>query len=522
MRMRRHFPGHFDFAPLTWILPHDWSDVAAWMGREQHAGRTPTLILKPANGAQGAGISLAILRPRCGGGGASRLPQAQRLEAVREELDEAEPGTRFVCQQYIARPLTVEGFKLDLRMYVLVSSVVPFRIYLYDEGLLRFATEKYRRPRADNLEAVHQHLTNYHLNRDSEGYAPSGGDGSTGSKRRLTWLWEWLEAERGASPQPIIDEIGGIVVKTVLSAAETLQHSYRSSARRWQYRQSSACFQLLGFDLMLDRDLRPWLIEVNHSPSFSCGTELDRIVKDGAIREALALVDIFGPDPQACRERERLELNERLLVGKGAAGREARRADARRRAQQAGKARAAAIERLERSAAGGEGPKYRRIYPPPDGSGAAALAAQYEHFLAAAPAVNSATVASKGHSAAAQATIAKLRAAELDKQRRPSRRQAAPPAERKPALRAERKPAPPSPVRPPADPTGAAAALPQPEDELITAARRRLAAVEHQIAAASAAPAAPVIEDRIRRPAPNATAKRRAAAALAELLVRKT
>ena len=245
-RMKRHFPEHFNFVPVTWILPHDWSDMASWLARKNHAGFTPTLILKPAHGAQGTGIELV-----------------QRLAAVRDRLDD-EPEVRFVCQQYIARPLTVEGFKMDLRMYVLITSVVPFRIYLYDEGLLRFATERYRAPVASNLDAVHQHLTNYHLNRDSDGYVPSGGDGNTGSKRRLTWLWDWLEQERGAKVRPILAEIESIMVKTVLSATETLQHNYRSSVRRWQYRQSSACFQILGFDFMLERDLRYNLLIISY------------------------------------------------------------------------------------------------------------------------------------------------------------------------------------------------------------------------------------------------------------------
>ena len=43
----------------------------------------------------------------------------------------------------------------------------------------------------------------------------------------------------------------------------------------------SACFEILGFDVMLDQKLKPWLIEVNRSPSFSCDSTVDSDVKDG-------------------------------------------------------------------------------------------------------------------------------------------------------------------------------------------------------------------------------------------------
>lgn len=39
------------------------------------------------------------------------------------------------------------------------------------------------------------------------------------------------------------------------------------------------CFELFGFDIMLDDKLKPWLIEVNASPAIAITTEQDQIVK---------------------------------------------------------------------------------------------------------------------------------------------------------------------------------------------------------------------------------------------------
>ena len=52
------------------------------------------------------------------------------------------------------------------------------------------------------------------------------------------------------------------------------------------------CFQILGFDIMLDRDCKPYLLEVNHSPSFSTDSPLDEKVKGDLIRDTVRLLGL--------------------------------------------------------------------------------------------------------------------------------------------------------------------------------------------------------------------------------------
>jgi len=59
----------------------------------------------------------------------------------------------------------LEGLKFDFRIYVLLAGTDPLRIYLYDEGLARLATEPYQYPNPDNLENMCMHLTNYSINK---------------------------------------------------------------------------------------------------------------------------------------------------------------------------------------------------------------------------------------------------------------------------------------------------------------------------------------------------------------------
>lgn len=62
----------------------------------------------------------------------------------------------------------IDGYKFDLRIYVLITSCDPFRVYVYDEGLARFATCLYEKPNNENLGNVYMHLTNYSVQRNSE------------------------------------------------------------------------------------------------------------------------------------------------------------------------------------------------------------------------------------------------------------------------------------------------------------------------------------------------------------------
>ena len=52
------------------------------------------------------------------------------------------------------------------------------------------------------------------------------------------------------------------------------------------------CFEVLGFDIFLDVNLKPWVIEVNHSPSFSTDTPLDFKIKKNLIADTFKMLNL--------------------------------------------------------------------------------------------------------------------------------------------------------------------------------------------------------------------------------------
>jgi tubulin polyglutamylase TTLL6/13 len=88
----------------------------------------------------------------------------------------------------------MDGLKFDLRIYVLVLGVDPLRIFLYQDGLARLATEPYEEIDHDNIADMCMHLTNYAINKHSEYFVHNkdAEDDSKGHKRSLKYTLKYL------------------------------------------------------------------------------------------------------------------------------------------------------------------------------------------------------------------------------------------------------------------------------------------------------------------------------------------
>ncbi len=78
-----------------------------------------------------------------------------------------------------------------------------------------------------------------------------------------------------------------------------LSHFYRSS----QAKEPDNCFELLGFDILLDAKGKPWLLEVNHTPSFNVDTATDEQVKMDLVQDTLMILK-YSVDARKKKEQE--------------------------------------------------------------------------------------------------------------------------------------------------------------------------------------------------------------------------
>jgi tubulin polyglutamylase TTLL6/13 len=76
------------------------------------------------------------------------------------------------------------------------------------------------------------------------------------------------------------------------------------------------CFEILGFDIFLDESLKPWIIEVNHAPSFVCDTPLDTKIKRGLLTDVFRLLNLSVSRRQKFKRDKANEFQKRALKGK--------------------------------------------------------------------------------------------------------------------------------------------------------------------------------------------------------------
>ncbi|XP_008398492.1 tubulin polyglutamylase TTLL5 isoform X3 [Poecilia reticulata] len=254
---------NFHIIPQTFVLPSESEEFRSCFAKDKGPW-----IIKPVASSRGRGIYL-VNNPN------------QIL------MDE-----NILVSRYINNPLLIDEYKFDVRLYVVVTSFNPLLIYVYEEGLARFATVKYDQT-TTHIKNNFMHLTNYSLNKKSSDYIscddPEVED--YGNKWSMSAVLRFLK-EAGKDTTLLMRQVEDLIIKAVLSAELQI-----ATACKMFVPHKANCFELYGFDVLIDSNLKPWLLEVNLSPSLSCDAPLDLKIKASMIADMLSLVGLVGQDP---------------------------------------------------------------------------------------------------------------------------------------------------------------------------------------------------------------------------------
>jgi len=250
-RMHRRFGRTYNITPQGYILP---KGNLAW---EQSRQRQPDAlwIWKPCSASCGRGIKVLS-------------------NEIGEEDGKDMARKRGIVQRYIPNPLLISRRKFDMRIYVLVTSFRPLRAWLYREGFARFSGSLFSMDKKD-IANTFIHLTNVAIQKTAEGY-----DKSKGCKWLFSRVKGYMQTMFGhEAVEQCIKDMQSVIMTSLQSVQPVMI-------------QDSHCFELYGYDILLDDTLKPWLIEVNASPSLSADTKDDYKLKYGMLEDMFGILTL--------------------------------------------------------------------------------------------------------------------------------------------------------------------------------------------------------------------------------------
>lgn len=263
-----------DFYPESYLLP------AARAELEANWRRHSTWIVKPSASARGRGIHLM-----------------SSVDACSEE--------KGVVQYYLERPFLITGRKFDLRLYVLVTSISPLRVYLHENGLARFATHQYEQN--GDINDLKMHLTNFSLNKSDENFVACNDDVEDvrNSKWTFQFFLQYLRSQK-YDTEKLVMKIKRAATAVMISGFSAIREYHPKYV---QHRHTS--YEMYGIDIILDTELNPFVLEVNVSPAMNgIKSKLDLKLKTDILHELLRMARIIKCDassPESCKGIEYID-----------------------------------------------------------------------------------------------------------------------------------------------------------------------------------------------------------------------
>jgi len=269
-------------APLTFTLPQERPALRRHCDEQRGApGAQAIWIVKLARNGRSRGTFVT-----------------RNIESISEKRE------CVVCE-YIQRPLLVKGHKHDLRLYVVVFPSSPVRAFMYAGGYVRFAAKEFS---LTDVEEGGKWDPFVHLT-----YLDSVDRRQHRIQREKEWTVHQLLEYLGEHPDYGAERAGGLwraIKELACRTVSCLPHALLRSGKDSRQDATVLCreedtaptaFELFGFDVLVDEDLRPWLLEVNGQPHLGSSSKngafvfaAEHVAKAGAIAGTLSMA-LAGP-----------------------------------------------------------------------------------------------------------------------------------------------------------------------------------------------------------------------------------
>ena len=262
-KMKESFPLVYNYMCETYSYP-EMKDIIIKKFEDYKQSKGNLWLIKPKSSSEGRGIHM--------------------FESL-----ENEKGS-YLITKYLENPHLIYGKKYDFRIYVLITSANPLSIYIYDQGLVRIASENYSLD-LNRLNSRYVHLTNTAVNKANKEYIFNDSiDSEKGNKWSLKTYQKYCE-KMGIDFDEIFDNIKDAAIKTILSIYDRFlnDEDMKKNHKNFYHRNYH---NLFGFDFILDDKLKIYLLEVNDGPSLSLYDNMDRDIKTKLMADTFNIVGI--------------------------------------------------------------------------------------------------------------------------------------------------------------------------------------------------------------------------------------
>uniref|UniRef100_A0A4W2ED58 Tubulin--tyrosine ligase-like protein 9 n=1 Tax=Bos indicus x Bos taurus TaxID=30522 RepID=A0A4W2ED58_BOBOX len=152
------------------------------------------------------------------------------------------------------------------------SHYIPLRAWLYRDGFARFSNTRFT---LNSIDDQYVHLTNVAVQKTSPDYHPKKG-----CKWMLQRFRQYLASKHGPEAvETLFSDMDNIFIRSLQSVQKVII-------------SDKHCFELYGYDILIDQDLKPWLLEVNASPSLTASSQEDYELKTCLLEDTLHIVDM--------------------------------------------------------------------------------------------------------------------------------------------------------------------------------------------------------------------------------------
>ena len=262
-KLHSKFPKDYHYMPEAYCFPENY-DIISKIVKNLDLEDTKNLwLVKQLHSSRGTGIKF--------------LTNVENLQKQ----------NKYFVSHYIYNPHLINGKKYDLRLYLLVTGYTPLKIYLFDNGLISFCSEKYNL-NSNKLEDKFIHLNKNSKNKISENIELNKSvDNELEDKCTLYTLKKYFE-KSGLNFDKVWEKIKDIIIKVVISVSDIAISLIKKL-------KLSSCnlFELYGIDILIDENLTPWLLEVNRNPSLNCDSQMDLKVKSNVLTDIFNIIGII-------------------------------------------------------------------------------------------------------------------------------------------------------------------------------------------------------------------------------------